>query len=660
MRLMTRLPARALVPIMVAALWLLPVVAAAQPGPAEGERMRAALEAARKGDWAGADAQARRTGHAEAPDIIEWQRLRDGVADWRAYADFVARRPDWPGLGLLRRRGEAAIPAAADPAQVVAFFGGNQPATGAGVVRLAAAYAALGRQGDAEAEAVRAWRTLAMAEGDEARLLERWGKVLAPHHEARLDAMLWQGEAAAAGRAEARVSEGLRRLAAARIALRAQAAGVDARISAVPAALAGDPGLAYERFLWRVRKGRNADAEALMRERSVSAAALGRPEAWAGERRRLARAAMREGDAARAYEIAARHFLASGSDYADLEWLAGYLALGPLGRPDLAAQHFTRFRAAVETPISLGRAGYWLGRAEEARGDLVAAKAAYAFGARYQTSFYGQLAAERGGLPPDPALAGKAPPPGDWRRAAFARAPLATAGLLLHHAGEARLARIFFEALAEGLSPADLALLGEMLTETGAWHSAVMLGKRAAQAGAEIVRPYYPLMPLAKLDLAAPPDLVLSIARRESEFDHTVVSGAGALGLMQTMPRTARAMAEATGQPFSERRLRTDWQYNARLGAAYLARLKETYGSALVLISAAYNAGPSRADAWIAARGDPRRMASPEAVVDWIEHIPFDETRNYVMRVLESVVVYRARLGGGAGPARLSALLVPG
>ncbi len=660
MRPLTELSARAILLMLVAAVCLLPVVATAQPGAAEGERMRAALEAARKGNWADAAAQARRIGLAEAVDIVEWQRLRDGVADWRAYADFVARRPDWPGLALLRRRGEAAIPAEADPAQVVAFFGGNQPATGTGVVRLASAYAALGRRGDAEAEAVRAWRTLAMAEGDEARLLERWGKVLASHHEARLDAMLWQGEAASAGRAEGRVSEGWRKLAAARIALRAQADGVDARIAAVPAALASDPGLAYERFLWRIRKGRDADAEALLRERSTSAAALGRPEAWAGQRRRLARAVMREGDAARAYEVASRHFLVSGSDFADLEWLSGYLALGPLKRPDLAVQHFTRFRAAVETPISLGRAGYWLGRAEEARGDRAAAQAGYAFGARYQTSFYGQLAAERGGLPPDPALAGKTPPPGEWRRAAFARAPLATAGLLLHHAGEARLARLFFEALADALSPADLALLGEMLTETGAWHSAVMLGKRAAQTGAEIVRPYYPVTPLAKLDLAAPSDLVLAIARRESEFDPSVVSGAGALGLMQTMPRTARAMAEAIGQPFSERRLLSDWQYNARLGAAYLARLMQSYGDAPVLVAAAYNAGPSRADAWIAARGDPRRMASPEGVVDWIEHIPFDETRNYVMRVLESVVVYRARLGSRDRPARLSALLVPG
>lgn len=641
---------------LLALLLLLPAAAHALPRPGDGPAFAAALTAARSGDWEAARAAAAPIDVPAAAIAIDWLRLRAGAGFWEDYRVFLERYPEWPERGGIRRRGEATIPAGADAHQVIAYFAEGPPETGAGVIHLAAAYTGLGRTGDAEAEVVRAWRSLPMNAGDEELLLARWGTLLADHHRARLDWLLWRGEDEAARRLLRHVGEGWRRLAEARLALRALAPEVDTRIAAVPEDLADHPGLAYERFLWRIRKGRDEEAEEWLRARSVSAETLGEPQYWAGQRARLARAAMREGDASRAYEIAARHFLVEGTDFSDLEWLAGYLALRRLSRPDLAVTHFTRLKDAVTTPISLGRAGYWLGRAHDALGNAAAAADAYALGAKHRTSFYGQLAAERAGLGPDPALTG-ATPPGDWRKTPLAESSVLVAGLLFHHAEQPWELRRFLTHMADDLEPAQGALLGEVALELGEHNVALMVAKRLARRGEAPARIYYPLTPLAREPLPVPMELVMSIARRESEFDPSVISPAGARGLMQLMPGTARAMATATGQQYSEARLLSDWKYNARLGAAYLARLIETYGNAPVLIAAAYNAGPSRADAWIGEQGDPRQAESPEAVIDWIEHIPFAETRNYVMRVVESLPVYRARLTGLTEAPAIGALL---
>ncbi|PWE32398.1 hypothetical protein DDZ14_10030 [Maritimibacter sp. 55A14] len=636
---------------MMAAVFLLCGPAAALPDEADGAALAEALAAARSGDWARAEAALSPIDTPAALSLLEWIKLHNGAGFWEDYDAFLNAHPDWPGLDRLRSLGEREIGSGAEPKAVIAYFDGAPPQTGAGVVRLVEAFAALGRAGDAGAEVVRAWRSMVMSAEDEAYLLKRFPDLLAPHHEARLDMLLWRGSAGVARRMYPLVSDGWRALAEARIALRSNASGVDTRIDAVPEDLADDPGLAHERFAWRAARGRTDDAIELLRARSVSQAALGVPDAWSSRRRALAREKMREGDVALAYEIASRHFLVDGSDFADLEWLSGYIALTQLGHPGLAVDHFTRFRNYVETPISRGRAGYWLGRAYEALGEAENAKAAYAFGARYQTSFYGQLAAERGGIAPDADLSG-AEDVAPWRQAAFAETPVLQAAVLLHRAGQTAWARQFFTHMAGTLERRELAQLTDLVLELGEPHIALMLSKRAARRGIEVPKGYYPLTALTRQPVPVPMELALAIARRESEFDPLVVSPAGARGLMQLMPGTAKAMAAKTGQQYSAARLTDDWTYNVALGTAYLAELMDVFDGSIVLVAAAYNAGPSRASAWIEAFGDPR--ADGVDVVDWIEHIPFRETRNYVMRVMESLHVYRARLGGRAAPLRLT------
>ena len=630
---------------VVALLWTMFALPSAA---GEAEALSRAMTQMKSGDWGAARDAAGPEGSVPY-DIIEWHRLRAGRGTAAEVIGFLKRRPDWPGLDWLRRKSEQAI-AAAGHDTVLDFFRDSPPETPEGVLAHATALIARGQKGDGEAELVVAWRTMPMGEAIQAAYLSAYSKLLAPHHVARLDRMLWDNHLVSGKRMLPLVDEGQRKLAEARIALRDQAPGVDTKIAAVPDKLQGSPGLAYDRFVWRHRKGRDADAADLMMERSTSAETLGEPAAWADRRVDLARGFMLAGDSVRAYHIAASHHTTpeAGYAHAELEWLAGYIALTELHDPSSALRHFERFDAAIESPISKGRSGYWLGRAHDALGEKQAAKSAYTMGAQFQTSFYGLLAAERAGLPFDPLL--RQPPDlPDWRAAAFTGSSVLKAGLMLLSAHETDLAERFLTHLVESLEPGPAAQLGQMAVDLGRPHLAVMIAKRAAQRAILLYGAYYPMHPLGQMNLPMAPEMSLAIARRESEFDPGVISGAGARGLMQVMPQTARAVAQDLGilGGHETDRLTSDWEYNAKLGANYLAGLAGDLRGNVVMMAAGYNAGPGRPLRWMERFGDPRESdpADDARIVDWIEHIPFDETRNYVMRVTESLPVYRARLG---------------
>jgi soluble lytic murein transglycosylase len=469
--------------------------------------------------------------------------------------------------------------------------------------------------------------------------------------------LLWEGEAEAAAEMLDLVSAGDAALARARIALQGDKNGVDGLISGIPASHAGDPGLAYDRFRWRMRKGRWDSAAELLKERSTSAAALGRPERWASNRRSIARREMRDGRPRAAYRIASSHQLTEGSNYADLEWLSGYLALSFMDDPIRAARHFENFRLAVETPISLGRAGYWLGRSFEAMGEPQKAQQSYAYGGLFQTSFYGQLAAEKIGLSPDNSIAtrGTLPAP---ETSGVLRSGAVRAAAALSAAGEDLLAIRFFLHVQESLSPGQSAALANYALQIGQTSAAVRIAKRVVRDGVIYPDAYYPVTALAQEARVIPPELAMAIARQESELNPRAVSPAGARGLMQLMPGTAQKVSGQLGLGYDLGRLTSDPSYNARLGTQYLADMLERYDGSVVLAAAAYNAGPGRADRWIADYGDPRAPGTD--VIAWIENIPFRETRNYVMRVAESLHVYRARINGRAGPFGLGEVLRDG
>jgi soluble lytic murein transglycosylase len=379
--------------------------------------------------------------------------------------------------------------------------------------------------------------------------------------------------------------------------------------------------------------------------------ASGRPSACADTDRSASNST------AEAYRYAASHQLTGGSDFAQLEWLSGWIALRGLGDPGRAAGHFLRMWHEVDTPISKGRAAYWLGRAYEAEGAQRRATEWYARAADEPTAFYGQLAAEKLGLNMAPRVAAR-DGAADWRSGSFADGSLPDAVRLLLAADHGTRARWFLTAHGETLeSRGDFAALGALALDLGRPDAAVRIAKSAARKGHVIMDIYYPVTDLAGFDGAIEPALAKAIARQESELNPEAVSPAGARGVMQLMPATAEQVARRLGLRYDRGRLTRDALYNARLGTTYMAEMLERYGGATILAAAAYNAGPHRVDAWLAANGDPRRGVDP---IDWIENIPFTETRNYVQRVMEGLHVYRARLGAPDMGQPFAALTRPG
>lgn len=612
------------------------------PAWAQTDPLRAALDLAGRKDWAAAASAAAPLGPVAA-DLVEWQRLRDGEGFLGDYESFLKRRPDWPGLPLLQARGEVAVARSTTPGRVIDWFGTRDPATADGAAALARALRASGKGDQADAMLRRLWVSLRLDDAEQAALLAEAGKALdLKAHQARMDNLLWDGRFTEARRLMPLVDEGWQKLAEARMALREDRDGVDRLIELVPKSLQSDAGLAHARFEWRARKGRTEGAAAILMERSRSAELLGRPEAWAGRRATLARALLRQGNPKLAEQVAASHHLQAGGDRAELEFLAGFIALRFNKDPAAALRHFQALGDIVSTPISVSRSEYWQARALEALGRTDESQAAYARAARHQTAYYGLLAAEALGQPLDAALVSPPAAP-DWRKGAFLNASVTEAALLLYKAGDAALARRFLLHLAEGQDAAGLAAMGAFALDKGDAHLAVLIGKQAAARGIILPGIYYPDPDRSLLPdgLAVDRPLALAIARRESELLPSAVSPAGALGLMQLMPGTAKLMAQKLGLPHRPGSLTSDPAYNATLGSAYLAHLAEEFGPSIALRAAGYNAGPGRPRAWVTEFGDPRQASVD--VVDWVEMVPFTETRTYIMRVVEGVAIYRAR-----------------
>ncbi|GIT89797.1 lytic transglycosylase [Jannaschia pagri] len=613
----------------------------------------------RSGNVEGARAAMGRIADPAVADVLMWHLLRNRQGSFAEAKAFLARNPDWPGLPLLRARVEAGMPATTSPDRILAFFAETTPQTSRGTLLMATSLIAKGRRTEAEAKIIEFWLTRPMSASSHAGFVEVFGDAIGPYHPARLDALTWSGDINSAERVLPLMPAGPEAaLARARIALRDGRPGVDALIEAVPEAWRDHQGLAYERFRWRLDRDRRDDALELLFAYDESADTLGNPVAWAGHRGRLARLLKQDGRAAEAYRVAARHHLEDGADdIASLEWLAGYIALRFLKAPEAAADHFRRFDRNVASPISKGRAGYWLGRALEAAGDTEGAQAAYRAGGKWQTSFYGQLAAERAGMDADPLLTGtEVFPP--LSETGLARSTVLRAALALQGIGERSLAERFMAHMAETLPRDQIGTLIDVALDLDEPHIALLIAKRAAQSGHELHKGYFPVTELATLPTTVLPELSLAIARRESEFDPVVVSGAGARGLMQLMPGTAREMSDQLGIDYEQSRLTADPLYNALLGTTYLAELEAEFGQSTILVPAAYNAGPSRARRWSAQFGDP--ATTDRDLVDWIEDVPFSETRNYIMRVSESLLPYRARLSGKAGDVALSRWLREG
>jgi soluble lytic murein transglycosylase len=614
---------------------------------ATGQEFANPMPSVRADAWPSAEAAVASYLDPVARKLVTYFRvLASGAATVAEIDAFTAENPNWPNFPQLDTRRDEALAGEADDTAALADCRRRPPIHAPAQLRCASAELTAGQGNDAIALARAAWTGTGITDpGHEGAFMDRWGAAITPDDQwARFQAMAWSSQAVAA-RQVARLDAIHKRLAEARLALQHRHETALTLVAALPAGPI-DPGLFLDRARYLRTGNRDSDALALWTADGVAAQQAAPDHAalfWA-ERNILARRLLHDGDAAGAYAVAA----GAGADLPDPDldalFLAGFVALRKLNDPDKATVAFTKLKDASPSTLTQSRAHYWLGRAAAAAGHD--ANQEYQEAAKYPLNFYGQLAATALGETPDRlaarirALRDPAwTEPEAWQ---IVQSDLARAALLLVTWGEPRRADQFLlRADDVALSPGQRAAIAHAAAALDQPDMAVFIARRMGRDGVMLPDAGWPLAadpPDGRLD----PAVALGIIRQESSFDAAALSPAGARGLMQLMPATAQAVARQLNESASAAALMADPAGNMRLGTAYLRSMLDQFGGALPLAVAAYNAGPHRVTEWLGDNGDPRAAGGPE-MIDWIELIPFNETRNYVQRVLENVTVYRAK-----------------
>lgn len=614
-----------------------------------------AIKAALKHDWSKARAAIAQTRNPLLQKVIEWGYLRDPGphAGFIERTNFLAANPKWPIATEMRRRAEEAIDDSVPLAVLDSWFTAHPPLSTAGKIAYARVLRGQGKIDEAHSLARDAWTTGNMNKDDERAFMREFESILtADDHWARIDRILYDEQTTAAERLFSYVSPERVLVARARIALIGGARNADSLVAAVPQALQNDSGLLYDRVKWRRQRGDDLGARQLVPPYSLNGP---RPDLWWRERSALSRNALTAGNITEAYTLAKHHGSVDALSVSEAEWFAGWIALRFLKDGEAALAHFQKVYDSVQTPPSLARGAYWTGRTTEFLGRPDLAAEWYQRAATYVTTYYGQLALARlkgdnvPQLPQDPT-------PTPEERAAFNANELTQVLRALLDIDAKPYQRAFAQALVESSDQAvDRLMTAELANKLSRVDLGVVIARQAARDKITLVQFGYPT-PAYGYPPAPEKALILAITRQESNFDAGALSSAGARGLMQLMPATAKGLAKREKIPYAEKKL-ADPAYNMRLGAAFLEDLVESFNGSYVLAAASYNAGPGRARQWIKQFGDPRdRAVDP---VDWIEQIPFAETRGYVQRVMENVMVYRAVLAGNQQvPRTLEAELV--
>lgn len=636
-------------------------VAATSVSDTDSSTLLTALSAAKRGDVSGARAAMASLNDPVARKIALWA-LVDSNAEALSFYDLDSARrdlADWPRGARRDAATERALSTSGlDPARIVAWFGGAPPATAEGAMTLASAYQALGRQQQAVDLIRRTFRDKVFEADAQRAMITRFGSMLTPDdYVRRADILLYGQQGPAARDIVAMLSDTQAAAARVRMAYRQNAANANDLYNGLTPDLQASPGVVFERAAYLRRKGMDTLALPMVVNFPAPPTEEASTTIWK-ERKQLVVAALKAGDSAGAYAAAANVQALAPADIAESEFYAGWIALTRLRNPDAAAAHFAQIAAVGASPITKGRALYWQGRAAEAQGDLIAAQAFYSEGARYITTFYGQLAAEKAGLKelrldPDPVITA-----GD--RARFYGREQVRAARILADIGARDLFRSLVLYIDDTLPNAqESALLVDLARGYGDQDLAMRAVRTAAQRGFILAERGYPLLDhhFTPGPGAAETAFVYSISRQESNFDPEARSGVGARGMMQLMPATASLVARKLGEAHSLERL-SDASYNMRLGSVYLGQMVNSFSGSYIMAAAAYNAGPGRPAQWAGLCGDPRGASTDP--LDFIECIPFSETRNYVMRTLETTMVYRARLNGGVTPLTLSSDLKRG
>jgi soluble lytic murein transglycosylase len=591
-----------------------------------------------------------------AEAVVAWRRLQqsDGLL-FQDYANFLTAHPGWPGEARMRTRAEAALlPDVTPPDAAIAYFTRFPPQSGTASLRYAEALYARGRAADAQQAARTAWTLAGLSTTDEARLTARWGGSLAQaDQDTRMERLLWTRAFVAAQRQLPLTSPARQPLYAARLAYQLKSSDAQTRGAALGGAATRDAGYLIDRATWLRDTAQEPAARYELAQPLRLDAPPFDPARWLDVRLTFARSSAADRQWPLAWGIASQlaglypagtdlRSLPFGvrDDYTSLAWLAGTTALQQLRRPADAVAMFRAYADAARSPQARSKGYYWAARAALAAGDAGGAQGYFANAAAFPDQYYGQLALERLGRPvPAPAVADLAGV-SSADRAAFDASDLVRAARILGQLGDWTDQSQFLRAIAARAETSDAyhALAADLSRELGRPDLGVM-AERAAKPESEsdYVRSGFPTVPVPA-DIANSWSFIHGIMRQESQFDRQAVSGAGARGMMQLMPGTAREQAGQLGLPYDFMRLTTDPGYNATLGTNYFGRMMDAFGGNYPLAIAAYNAGPGNVRRWLSQYGDPR--TGTVDVVDWVEQIPYSETRGYVQNVLANTVVY--------------------
>jgi soluble lytic murein transglycosylase len=610
------------------------------------------LKAYRGGDWTEAAILRTKLSQPAAIALAEWFAIRSGIPiGFDRLSAFQQDYRDWPVTTQLRRRSEEALVAERKPAaRVRAFFASQPPVTASGRIALAFALKAEGLDGDANALIRQVWREDTFGSDTEGRILDRFPGLLSEaDHRFRMERHLLKENWGAATRAAGFAGKDYATLVKARMGLFQGKKKAEKAFASVPASLRNDASYLFSRALYLRRSNKLSEAAAVIRQAPRDHEQRVDGDEWWAEQRLITRALLDKGEAMAAYEVASHHAAESPAQQIEAEFHAGWIALRFLDDAKAAGEHFATVAKTASTPISIARVAYWQGRAAEAAGADADARLFYERAAERSTTYYGQLATAKIGQ--KVSLRMVDPLSDDDRRRFAALTPVQVVRLL-QQIGEAELALSLYGDLAQTLTdPGQLDALAALASSEKNPRAVLAIGKIATQRGFPLDIHAYPLAAIPEFEPVGDevePAMVYAIARQESAFNPRALSSAGARGLMQLMPATAKRTARRFGVGFDLDRLVQDPSYNAKLGAAHLGELMEDWKGSHILAFASYNAGGGNVMKWVRAYGDPRKPGVD--VVDWIERIPFYETRNYVQRVMENLAVYRQRMNDPEPP----------
>ncbi len=610
------------------------------------EYAKQAIRFMEKSNWKDAKIVAKKARATSIYDFIEWRHLltSGNKASFTEYKRFIERVKNYPRFDRIKYLAEHKINLnSQSPSEIINWLTKNEPLSGYGKMMLGESLIKIGRSGEGIKLIKEGFVNADLNTNNLKYFRKKFKNILdTSDYIKRADYYAWEGKHWDLKRIIRYLPKDYQLLYTARQILISRGYGVDEAIKKVPQKLKKDSGLKYDRLKWRRKKGRVDSSLEILNDIQNTKEYLVRPDKWWKERSIIGRSLLYKKKYKTAYKIVSKHAMTEGPEYAEAEWMSGWIALSFLKKPELAQIHFKNFYYSVTYPISLSRGAYWLGRTYEKIGDKENSNKWYFEGSKYLTTYYGQLSHMKV-KPQEKFELDKLMFVDDSYEQEFYLKKLVAIVDLLDYLNKDKYTKHILRHLAnDNIEKGSEVLAAKLASDISRFDFAIQVSKIASYQKRFHNQFNYPIMSVPKFvggRKIPDPALILSIIRQESEFDTSARSRVGAQGLMQLMPYTAKTVSKQAKLNYSKSKLTTDPEYNINLGSHYIAGLISDYKGSYPFATAAYNAGPKRVKYWKKLNKDPQKKQID--YVDWVELIKFKETRNYVQRVLENYNVYR-------------------